>query len=203
MAAANGKCNANVPLKSVDRMNAEKLTEKQKQFVAEYLTDLNATQAAIRVGYSEKTARQQGARLLTNVNVAAAISAGREKQLKTVGFSAEKLLEELVEEDQADLADIYNDDMTLKPMKDWPPVWRKGLVQGVDIEEIFTGTGENRKKIGEVRKVRLSDRVKRKELLGKHVQVQAFSERVEHDVSDPLKELMRAISGTAITPEEK
>ena len=45
------------------------LTNKQKAFIAEYLIDFNATQAAIRAGYSEKTARSQGQRLLTNVDI--------------------------------------------------------------------------------------------------------------------------------------
>ena len=49
---------------------ADKLTAKQQTFVEEYLIDLNATQAAIRAGYSEKTADQQASRLLTNVKVA-------------------------------------------------------------------------------------------------------------------------------------
>lgn len=50
------------------------MTPKQAAFVREYLIDLNATQAAIRAGYSEGTAKQQGSRLLTNVDVAQAIS---------------------------------------------------------------------------------------------------------------------------------
>lgn len=50
-----------------------KLTAKQARFVEEYLIDLNATQAAKRAGYSEKTARAQGNRLLTNVDVEHAI----------------------------------------------------------------------------------------------------------------------------------
>jgi len=54
---------------------AETLTNKQAAFVREYLVDFNATQAAIRAGYSPKTARSQGARLLTNVDVNAAIQA--------------------------------------------------------------------------------------------------------------------------------
>lgn len=45
------------------------MTEKQKRFCTEYLIDLNATQAAIRTGYSEKTARAIGQRLLTNVDI--------------------------------------------------------------------------------------------------------------------------------------
>ena len=56
------------------------LTLKQAAFVREYLVDCNATQAAIRAGYSAKTANEQGARLLTNVSVAAAIAQGRERQ---------------------------------------------------------------------------------------------------------------------------
>lgn len=179
------------------------LNEKQERFVAEYLVDLNATQAAIRAGYSEQTARQQGARLLSNVNIAKAIAEGRKKQLNELGYTANKLLEELVEENNADLADLYNDAGALKDIKDWPLVWRRGLVQQIDVEEIYEGTGETRVKVGEVRKLKLSDRLKRKELLGKHVAVQAFKERVEHDVSDPLKELMQAISGNAILPKGK
>jgi phage terminase small subunit len=50
-----------------------KLTAKQTNFVEEYLIDLNATQAAIRAGYSEKTANEQGARLLAKVSVHAAV----------------------------------------------------------------------------------------------------------------------------------
>ena len=50
------------------------LTPKQERFVEEYLIDLNATQAAIRAGYSAKTAEAQGSRLLSNVNVSALVA---------------------------------------------------------------------------------------------------------------------------------
>src|SRR5262249_53478937 len=55
-------------------MSSEKgeLTPKQERFVQEYLVDLNATQAAIRAGYSKKTATEQASRLLTNVKVSEA-----------------------------------------------------------------------------------------------------------------------------------
>lgn len=52
-----------------------KLTNRQKRFVEEYLIDLNARQAAIRAGYSPKTAQEQASRLLANVKVQTAISA--------------------------------------------------------------------------------------------------------------------------------
>ena len=57
-----------------------KLTAKQKAFVAEYLIDLCATQAAIRAGYSEKTARSQGQRMLTNVDIARAVATAQARR---------------------------------------------------------------------------------------------------------------------------
>ena len=50
--------------------NMAKLTPKQKKFCKEYLVDLCATQAAIRAGYSKRTARSQGSRLLMHVDIA-------------------------------------------------------------------------------------------------------------------------------------
>ena len=65
-------------------MSEKKLTAQQQRFCDEYLIDLNATQAAIRAGYSEKTATAQGSRLLTNVNIKSYIDermAEKEKDL--------------------------------------------------------------------------------------------------------------------------
>lgn len=56
-----------------------KLTPKQQRFVEEYLVDLNATQAAIRAGYSPKTANEQASRLLANVNVKAAVAEAQKR----------------------------------------------------------------------------------------------------------------------------
>jgi phage terminase small subunit len=71
------------------------LSAKQLAFIAEYLVDLNATQAAIRAGYSRKTANRLGSRLLSNVDIAAAIQAGQRTQLEAAGVSKARLLQEL------------------------------------------------------------------------------------------------------------
>lgn len=71
------------------------MTPKQQLFVREYLVDLNATQAAIRAGYSAKTAEQQGPRLLGNVEVAAAIQAGMDKRAAKVELTAEEVLADI------------------------------------------------------------------------------------------------------------
>ena len=71
------------------------LTDKQRRFVDEYLVDLNATQAAIRAGYSEKTAQEQSSRLLTNVKVQEALQIEREKLEARVEISQEKIMADI------------------------------------------------------------------------------------------------------------
>jgi len=68
------------------------LTPKQQLFVEEYLVDLNATQAAIRAGYSEKTANEQGARLLANVSVQAAIKIAMDKRSERTEITQDMVL---------------------------------------------------------------------------------------------------------------
>ena len=76
-------------------MGKKPLNPKQTRFVAEYLIDSNATQAAIRAGYSEKTAKQIGSRLLTNVDVANAIAAGGSRIASRLEITAEKVLKDI------------------------------------------------------------------------------------------------------------
>lgn len=73
------------------------LTDKQSRFVKEYLIDSNATQAAIRAGYSEKTANEQGSRLLANVSVREAVNRGQEKKAEKLSITALDLVKEYEE----------------------------------------------------------------------------------------------------------
>lgn len=73
------------------------LNPKQQRFVAEYLKDLNATQAAIRAGYSEKTARAIGAENLTKPDIAAAIAKGQAKIAEKLAICAEDLIRDVVQ----------------------------------------------------------------------------------------------------------
>ena len=68
------------------------LTPKQQGFVDEYLVDLNATQAAIRTGYSEKTAYSQGQRLLKDVEIAAAVQTAMDKRAERTEITADFVL---------------------------------------------------------------------------------------------------------------
>ena len=72
-----------------------KPTPRQSRFVEEYLIDLNATQAAIRAGYSPKTAQQSGSRLLLNVVIQKAISDAQAERSESVGLTVEKILNDI------------------------------------------------------------------------------------------------------------
>lgn len=74
-----------------------KLSEKQMRFVSEYLVDLNATQAAIRAGYSEKTADVQGSRLLGNVKVADAIAEAQGKRSERTNVDQDYVIETIID----------------------------------------------------------------------------------------------------------
>ncbi|MEB6655030.1 terminase small subunit [Klebsiella aerogenes] len=149
------------------------LTDKQEMFCREYLVDLNATQAAIRAGYSDKTAQEQSSRLLSNVMVQNRISVLKSERNEKVGVDAAYVLRRLTEIDQMDVLDVLLANGELKPVKDWPKVWRTTL-SGMDVTEM---AGDS---VGLLKKIKWPDKVKNLELLGKHIDVQAFKEKVEH-----------------------
>ncbi|CNJ37952.1 terminase small subunit [Yersinia rohdei] len=161
-----------------------KLTDKQELFAREYLKDLNATQAAIRAGYSEKTANEQASRLLANVNIQSFVAGLKAERVEQVGIDAAYVLRRLVEIDQMDVLDIMTDEMSLKPVSEWPASWRRYL-SGFDLAEMFEGRGEDREMVGILKKIKWPDKVKNLELLGKHVDVQAFKENVKNEHSGP------------------
>jgi phage terminase small subunit len=151
------------------------LTDKQEMFCREYLIDLNATQAAIRAGYSEKTARASGSENLSKPDIQERISELKQERNERNQVSADYVLNRLVEIDQMDILDILTDTGDLKPVAQWPTVWRTTL-SGLDVMAM-AGDGET---AALLKKIKWPDKVKNLELLGKHVSVQAFKEKVEH-----------------------
>ena len=177
------------------------LTAKQQRFVAEYPIDLNATKAAIRAGYSEKTAAEQASRLLTNVKVAEAIQAAMKARSERTQIDADWVLKRLARDATADLADLYTENGTLKPVHEWPIAWRTGLVAGIEtVQERDGEDAEGKPVYATVRKVKLLDRTKLVELIGKHVEVGAFKEKVEHSGEIKTPELKLVLHGTKPSP---
>lgn len=98
--------------------------------MAEYLKDLNATQAAIRAGYSAKTAESSGPRLLGNVGVSAAIQAKQSQQLEKAGVTAEMVkarLSALAFQDIRQLFDAQGNLVPIHQLSDAAAVMVAGL----------------------------------------------------------------------------
>lgn len=83
------------------------LTPKQRTFVDEYLVDLNATQAAVRAGYSSKTARTIGAQNLAKLNIQKALTDAMNDRAARTGITADRVLEELAKIGFADIRKIF------------------------------------------------------------------------------------------------
>lgn len=97
-------------------MTQTTLTPKQQAFVNEYLIDLNATQAALRAGYSEKTAGKIGGENLQKPEIQQAIQASMEARGKRLEITAERVILELARIAFADTRKLYDADGNLKPI---------------------------------------------------------------------------------------
>ncbi|EJN1507731.1 terminase small subunit [Pseudomonas aeruginosa] len=144
------------------------LTKKQRLFVDEYLIDLNATQAAIRAGYSARRATEIGYQLLQRPEVAQAIQAAMAERSKRTEVEADYVIRRLREIDEMDVLDILEDDGSFRSIRDWPRAWRQFL-SGIEIAELFEGRGDDRRIAGVLRKVKWPDKLRNLELLSRHV----------------------------------
>jgi phage terminase small subunit len=165
------------------------MTPKQARFVAEYLIDLNAKQAAVRAGYSEKTAASQGARLLTNVEVAQAVAAGKSKQLETADLSATRVLEEMRRLAMVDLRGFFDEHGNLKPIKDLTADQGAALAS---FEVIKKNAEAGDGLVDTVHKFKVWDKTRALEMLAKHFGL--LVEKMEH---------LGNVSFRWQTPEEK
>lgn len=151
------------------------LTPKQALFVKEYLIDLNGTQAAIRCGYSPKTARVQGAKLLTLPAIRAAVSDGKARQLDKAELTAARVLEELRRLAFADPRALFDQDGNLRPIQTLDD---EAAATIASFEVIKKNAAAGDGVIDTVHKVRTVDKTKALDALAKHFGL--LVERIEH-----------------------
>jgi phage terminase small subunit len=131
------------------------------------------TDAVIEAGYRAKDRQIAGeiaCELLKKPKIKAIIDRMTAESLQRAGIYAERVLLELGKIGFSDISKAYNDDGTLKLLKDWPEEL-KGVISGVETFEEFSGRGENRELVGFTKKLRTYDKVKALELLGKHLKI--------------------------------
>jgi phage terminase small subunit len=145
--------------------NDWRLTPKQALFVVEYLKDLNATQAAIRAGYSADTAQKNAHRLMAIEGVKQAIAAGTAKQLEAAELSAARVLEEYRRVAFANIQDFHDSEGNLKAISELTREQASALA-GVEIlkRNLTAGDGV----LDTVYKIKLWDKLKALQDLAKY-----------------------------------
>ncbi|QLS17322.1 terminase small subunit [Citrobacter freundii] len=156
------------------------LTAMQEAYAQEYTKcPENQTQAAINAGFSPNTAAVKASVMMRDERIQKRIAELMEERNKRLRVSADYVLLRLVEIDQMDVIDILNDEGGLKPISQWPKVWRTSI-SAVDINRIRMAMKDDEEDIeSTLQKIKWPDKVKNLELIGKHVDVNAFKERLE------------------------
>ncbi len=144
--------------------------QRHERYALALAKGMNCNEAYQSAGYSKN--RGNATRLKANEAVKTRVLELQSQISEKATVDAVWLLDRLAEEADADVADIFDGSGALRPITEWPAIWRRGLISGIEIDES-----------GRVIKVRLSDRIKRLELIGKHVSVQAFKDQLDVNVS--------------------
>ena len=149
-------------------MKEKRLTSRQERFVCEYLIDLNATQAAIRAGYSKNSARQIGDENLSKPVIAAAVAKAKRERSEATKIDAEWVLRQAVELHLRCMQEI-------KPARN-PKTGKQLYDDGGNALFTFNAAAANRAL----------------ELIGKHVEIGAFKDRLEIGSERSLIERLNA-----------
>lgn len=179
------------------------LEPRQRAFVAEYVRDFNATQAAIRAGYTARTANRQGARLLSNDRIGVEIAKAVDKRAKRTEVTADRVVRELARIGFSDLRWMFREDGSLKPPGEWDDE-AAAAVASIEVEEIFEGRGADRKLVGYLKKIRLWDKNRALDVLSKHTGVYRDSVNVfVNIINSPQWVELRTVLIAALEPHPK
>jgi phage terminase small subunit len=160
--------------KKTKRKHPEKLTmtpkfrNRVKDFLAEYLKDLNAARAAAAVGYAPECAKQQGVRILARKDVREYLNRALRKRRERVGIESDAVLEEIAKIAFSDIADAFTDDGCLLPIRKMPEGIRKSI-SSIEVDEIYEKKGEERILKGYTRKIKLWSKDKSLENCMRHL----------------------------------
>jgi phage terminase small subunit len=172
------------------------MTPKQCRFVEEYLVDLNATQAAKRAGYSQRTAFAIGRENLHKPSIQAALTAAMDDRARRTEITADRVLRELALIGFANMADYMRAGPSGDPVLDFSRLTREqaaALVE-VTVEDFMDGRGEDARAVRRV-KFKLADKRAALVDMGKHLGM--FVERIKDETERPA-----IIVGEPLTVEQ-
>lgn len=168
----------------------KKLTHRQENFINEYLIDLNATQAAIRAGYSKNTAKFIGYENLTKPYIETAIRERREQLTAKQGVTQEKVIKEYARIAFLDPSEFFNSEGKLIPLHELSKDV-VATIAGMDHVISRIGTGDD-SEIEHTKKIKICDKLKALDSLARHLGL--FEKDNEQKQGDALVSLLEKIS---------
>lgn len=171
-------------------MRVAKLTDKQQRFVDEYLIDLNATQAAIRAGYSVRTANEQGAQNLAKLSIQDAISKKMAARSRRTGVNAERVVLELAKVAFAKMTDIVDSNGKIKEDASPDDLACIESIKYKESDNEYGGSVE--------REVKIASKLKALELLGKHLGMWSDKFNVTVEKSEKLDDIISQLGGEGL-----
>lgn len=156
-------------------------------FVAEYMVDLNATQAAIRAGYPPRAAQEQSSRLLSNVMVAAAVARAKADRAKRTGITADRVLRELAAIGFAKLPKVAqwgSADLALTDSDDLDDDDASAIQSVTQTEKFIKSLDGGERLMSRERTIKLHDKVKALTKLGDHL---GIWQKEQDQQGDPLR----------------
>lgn len=157
-------------------MAKRQLSEQRQRFVDEYLIDLNGTQAAIRAGYSVKTAQEQSSRLLSNVMVQEAISKAMAARSKRTGVNQDRVVLELAKIAFVKMTDVVDSNGRIREDATDDDLACIESIKYKESDNEFGGSVE--------REVKIGSKLKALELLGKHLGM--WNDKVDLNITTPI-----------------
>lgn len=167
-----------------------KLTDKQQRFVDEYLIDLNATQAAIRAGYSVKNASKIGSELLQKTRISEAVSRRMANRSKRTGVNQDRVVLELAKVAFAKMTDIVDSNGRIK--EDASPD-DLACIESIKYKESDNEYGGSIE-----REVKIASKLKALELLGKHLGMWSDKFNVTVEKSEKLDDIIAQLGGEGL-----
>jgi phage terminase small subunit len=167
---------------------AKKLTPKQQQFCIEYIIDFNATQAAIRAGYSKKTAKQQGSLLLTNIDIQAKVTELTQERQARAKKSGDDVIAELEHIAFSRTGDVVHwNESGASFIKNSEDISDEAhaAIESIEVTEDMVGSKEDTRMVQKT-KVKMHSKVKALEMLAKHHALYPDS-KADLNITGPVK----------------
>lgn len=165
-------------------------TDKQRAFVDEYLIDFNGTQAAIRAGYSSKTANEQAAGLLAKLSIQKLLAERKAARVQRTEITQDRVLQELARLAFLDIRKAFNEDGSLKPIQDLDDE-TAAAIAGIDVVEMAGAAGIGGDGIEHIplqtKKIKLAEKKGALELLMRHMGMLNDKLKLQGDPEQPLQ----------------